>query len=369
MSCWAIVTSPGHWGELTRSLWTLETLRLPPPALSSPLETSGTWGSPGALPHLPLAIAPVSVRCRRRTFPAEGWSVSASSRCCFPTESWVSWAFHQACPPSPCRGGAGAGGPPCGSRSPGGPRPAALPDGGAPPPHAGVWAAAGSAAEPAARVSKRESTIKRWNGGLKTKKKKTWKKLKESSRFAFMCYWVSVCSSPPKRVLSYSAVISHKQVVFGTCLHLICWLLLDKTFLRHHQDRAAQQNTTKQTTTNRHKKGLHEYKKWRITPQRAISSAPHVGRRSFKLWSNYTLKASLRRYSSLAISSATQPGISGMATWMMYFSRIAKCCKTTETTEGQAQHTVTSRRQSQYVYYSALRKAKISLRQTEQTHF
>lgn len=172
MSCWVIVTSPGHWGELTRSLWTLETLRLPPPALSSPLETSGTWGSPGALPHLPLAIAPVSVRCRRRTFPAEGWSVSASSRCCFPTESWVSWAFRQACPPSPCRGGAGAGGPPCGSRSPGGPRPAALPDGGAPPPHAGVWAAAGSAAEPAARVSKRESTIKRWNGeGLKTRKK------------------------------------------------------------------------------------------------------------------------------------------------------------------------------------------------------
>lgn len=56
-------------------------------------------------------------------------------------------------------------------------------------------------------------------------------------------------------------------------------------------------------------------------------SKPHAGRRSFKLWYNYTLKASLRRYSSLAISSATQPGISGMATWMMYFRRIAKCCK------------------------------------------
>lgn len=44
-------------------------------------------------------------------------------------------------------------------------------------------------------------------------------------------------------------------------------------------------------------------------------------------YDNYTLKASLRRYSSLAISSATQPGISGMATWMTYFRRIAKCCK------------------------------------------
>lgn len=57
------------------------------------------------------------------------------------------------------------------------------------------------------------------------------------------------------------------------------------------------------------------------------SSESFDGRRSFKLWYNYTLKASLRRYSSLAISSATQPGISGMATWMMYFRRIAKCCK------------------------------------------
>ena len=39
-----------------------------------------------------------------------------------------------------------------------------------------------------------------------------------------------------------------------------------------------------------------------------------------------TLKASLRRYSSLAISSATHPGISGMATWMTYLRRMAKCC-------------------------------------------
>lgn len=63
------------------------------------------------------------------------------------------------------------------------------------------------------------------------------------------------------------------------------------------------------------------------TVQSAASSEPYSVRRSFKLWYNYTLKASLRRYSSLAISSATQPGISGMATWMTYFRRIAKCCK------------------------------------------
>ena len=50
-------------------------------------------------------------------------------------------------------------------------------------------------------------------------------------------------------------------------------------------------------------------------------------RRSFKIYDDNTLKASLRRYSSLAISSATQPGISGMDTWMTYLSRIAKCCK------------------------------------------
>lgn len=39
-----------------------------------------------------------------------------------------------------------------------------------------------------------------------------------------------------------------------------------------------------------------------------------------------TLKASRRWYSSLAISSATQAGMSGMATWMMYFRNRAKCC-------------------------------------------
>lgn len=57
-----------------------------------------------------------------------------------------------------------------------------------------------------------------------------------------------------------------------------------------------------------------------------VCSSSSISRRSFKLGHNYTLKASLRRYSSLAISSATHPGISGMATWMTYFRRIAKCC-------------------------------------------
>lgn len=80
--------------------------------------------------------------------------------------------------------------------------------------------------------------------------------------------------------------------------------------------------------------------------QSVASSKPCVGRRSFKLWYNYTLKASLRRYSSLAISSATQPGISGMATWMMYFRRIAKCCeprdhKGTGSTHSYNQGTIT----------------------------
>lgn len=70
-----------------------------------------------------------------------------------------------------------------------------------------------------------------------------------------------------------------------------------------------------------------------------------VGRRSFKLSHSYTLKASLRRYSSLAISSATQPGISGMATWMMYFRRIAKCCKPRKP-QRDTQHTVTRRHNS-----------------------
>lgn len=57
---------------------------------------------------------------------------------------------------------------------------------------------------------------------------------------------------------------------------------------------------------------------------------------------SYTLKASLRRYSSLAISSATQPGISGMATWMTYFRRIAKCCKPPRP-QRDTQHTVPPR--------------------------
>lgn len=75
-------------------------------------------------------------------------------------------------------------------------------------------------------------------------------------------------------------------------------------------------------------------------PQGQPAGRLTVAEGSFKLWSNYTLKASLRRYSSLAISSATQPGISGMATWMMYFRRMAKCCKTSRTTNrGQACHT------------------------------
>lgn len=39
-----------------------------------------------------------------------------------------------------------------------------------------------------------------------------------------------------------------------------------------------------------------------------------------------TLKASRRWYSSFAISSATQAGMSGMATWITYFSSRAKCC-------------------------------------------
>lgn len=90
-----------------------------------------------------------------------------------------------------------------------------------------------------------------------------------------------------------------------------------------------------------------------ICHKSAASSKPLFGRRSFKLWYNYTLKASLRRYSSLAISSATQPGISGMATWMMYFRRIAKCCKPPRPQEGQAQHTVTSRHN--YILFSAVR--------------
>lgn len=38
-----------------------------------------------------------------------------------------------------------------------------------------------------------------------------------------------------------------------------------------------------------------------------------------------TLKASRRWYSSLAISSATHPGMSGMATWMRYLRSRAKC--------------------------------------------
>lgn len=42
-----------------------------------------------------------------------------------------------------------------------------------------------------------------------------------------------------------------------------------------------------------------------------------------------TLKASRRWYSSLAISSATHAGMSGMATWMTYFSSRAKCCRDT----------------------------------------
>lgn len=73
-------------------------------------------------------------------------------------------------------------------------------------------------------------------------------------------------------------------------------------------------------------------------------------RRSFKLWYNYTLKASLRRYSSLAISSATQPGISGMATWMMYLRRIAKCCKPSRPQRDRLNtqlHQVTSTRKKQ----------------------
>lgn len=74
------------------------------------------------------------------------------------------------------------------------------------------------------------------------------------------------------------------------------------------------------------------------TTQKPANSMLYVDRRSFKLWPSYTLKASLRRYSSLAISSATHPGISGMATWMMYFRRIAKCWKPS-TTKGQTQHT------------------------------
>lgn len=89
-----------------------------------------------------------------------------------------------------------------------------------------------------------------------------------------------------------------------------------------------------------------------ICPKSAASSKPLLGRRSFKLWYNHTLKASLRRYSSLAISSATHPGISGMATWMMYFRRIAKCCKPPRPQEGQAQHTVTSRHN--YILFSAV---------------
>lgn len=42
-----------------------------------------------------------------------------------------------------------------------------------------------------------------------------------------------------------------------------------------------------------------------------------------------TLKASRRWYSSLAISSATQAGMSGMATSMTYFRNRAKCCRGT----------------------------------------
>ncbi len=39
-----------------------------------------------------------------------------------------------------------------------------------------------------------------------------------------------------------------------------------------------------------------------------------------------TLNASLRWNSSLAISSPTQLGMSGIATWMIYFKSTAKCC-------------------------------------------
>lgn len=40
----------------------------------------------------------------------------------------------------------------------------------------------------------------------------------------------------------------------------------------------------------------------------------------------FTLNASLRWNSSLAISSLTQLGMSGIAIWMTYFSSTAKCC-------------------------------------------
>ena len=123
----------------------------------------------------------------------------------------------------------------------------------------------------------------------------------------------------------------------------MCWPLPDKAYLRHHHDKCywyltlqtnSQTHTvmlfwgctrvhvgTMHTDTREHVEIQHKSHK----TQPAASLAPR--RRSFKLWYDYTLKASLRRYSSLAISSATQPGISGMATWMMYFRRIAKCCK------------------------------------------
>ena len=42
------------------------------------------------------------------------------------------------------------------------------------------------------------------------------------------------------------------------------------------------------------------------------------------------MKASLRWYSNLAISSPTQLGMSGIATWITYFRRMAKCCRQTD---------------------------------------
>lgn len=151
MSCWGTVTSPGCLQELRASPWMPELFHKLLPAPFSPPEISGTSEIRGALLHLRLETGPAIGRHRRRTSPAEGWSASASLHCCFLEESWVSWACPPVCSPL-CHGGAG-GRLLCGIRRPDGLQPAAQLDDGAPLLPAGVWAAVGSAAGPAAHAS------------------------------------------------------------------------------------------------------------------------------------------------------------------------------------------------------------------------